>query len=91
MSRRLRQSSYRGNPPPGGRQEIREREPADGGAGLLSPRSAGILGASIVIAACAGCLAYLAAGDPRAGLPSAFLVAGATFGGAVKLLIRIIA
>jgi serine/threonine kinase PknH len=73
---------------PGPRQD-----PASHGA-LLTPRSAGIFGASVVIAACAGVLTYLAMGrlaTSTTGLPTALLAAGAAFAGAIRLLDTIIA
>lgn len=88
MSRRLRQSSSGGNIPR--RHDWETGDRGRGGDGLLSPRSAGILGASFVIAICASGLACLAMGGPPAGLPGALLAGGAAFAGAVRLLIRII-
>lgn len=58
---------------------------------LLTVRSAGILGASFVIAVCAGVLTYLAVGKPGAGLAGAALAGGAAFAGAIQLLNSIIA
>jgi hypothetical protein len=62
-----------------------------GDPGLLTPRSAGILGASVAVAACAGGLTYLSLGHLSAGLPAALLAAGAAFAGAIRLLDAIIA
>jgi len=87
MTRRLRQSSSGGNIPR--RHDWETYDRGHGGGALLSARSAGILGASLIIAACAGGLACLAMGGPPAGLPGALLAGGAAFAGAVRLLIRI--
>ncbi|HEX6524119.1 MAG TPA: hypothetical protein VF070_29585 [Streptosporangiaceae bacterium] len=88
MSRRLRQSSSGGNLPRRHDWETYDRGRGDNG--LLSARSAGILGASFAIAVCASGLACLAMGGLPAGLPGALLAGGAAFAGAVRLLIRII-
>jgi hypothetical protein len=58
---------------------------------LLTSRSAGILGASFLLAVVAAALAYLAVGKPSAGLAGAVLAGGAAFAGAVRLLNSIIA
>jgi len=62
-----------------------------GGGGLLSARSAIILGASFLIAVIAGVLAYLTLGRSPADLAGAALAAGTAFAGAVRLLSTIIA
>jgi hypothetical protein len=61
------------------------------GGGLLSARSAVILGASFLIAVIAGGLAYLTLGRFPADLAGAALAAGTAFAGAVRLLMAIIA
>jgi hypothetical protein len=58
---------------------------------LLTVRSAGIIGASFMIAICAGVLTYLAVGKPGPGLAGAVLAGGAAFAGAIQLLNSIIA
>jgi hypothetical protein len=61
---------------------------------LLSARSAAILGASCLIAAVAGVLAYLTLGKSPADLAGAALAAlaaGTAFAGAVRLLMAIVA
>jgi hypothetical protein len=98
MIKRLRESSSKGNLPnrhdpqtghdPGQYAQDRSQY---GDQGLLTPRSAGILGAGIAIAACAGGLTYLSLGHLSAGLPTALLAAGAAFAGAIRLLDAIIA
>jgi hypothetical protein len=62
-----------------------------GGRGLLSARSAAILGASFLIAIIAGALTYLALGRSDSSLAGAILAAGTAFAGAIRLLIAIIA
>jgi hypothetical protein len=57
----------------------------------LSGRWAGIIGASFMIAACAGALTYLAAGKSGASVAGAGLAFGAAFAGALRLLNSIIA
>lgn len=59
--------------------------------GLLPGRWAGILGASFLVAVCAGVLTYLAVSKPGADLAGAVLAGGAAFAGAVRLLDSIIA
>jgi hypothetical protein len=67
------------------------RNRGSGDSWLLTPRSAGILGASVIIAMVAGLLTYLAVGAGTAGLAWAVLTAGAAFAGAIRLLNSIIA
>jgi hypothetical protein len=88
MSNTLRQSSSGGNI--SRRHDWENPAPRSADDSLLSPRSAGILGASLAIALCTAGLAYLALGALPAALPSALLAGGAAFAGAVRLLIRII-
>lgn len=57
---------------------------------LLSGRAAAIIGASFVIAVCAGALTYLAAGKSSASLAGAIVVGAAAFAGAIRLLDSII-
>ena len=57
---------------------------------LLSGRAAAIIGASFMIAVCAGTLTYLAAGKSGASLAGAILVGAAAFAGAIHLLDSII-
>jgi hypothetical protein len=57
---------------------------------LLSGRAAAIIGASFVIAVCAGTLTYLAAGKSSASLAGAILVGATAFAGAIRLLDSII-
>ena len=89
MSIRVSDPSSEGNPPRQPSPEISGRD-RDGG-GLLSPRSAVILGASFLIAVIAGVLAYLTLGRFPADLAGAALAAGTAFAGAVRLLMAIIA
>jgi hypothetical protein len=85
---RVSDPSSEGNPPrqPGTETSDRERD----GSGLLSARSAAILGASFLIAVIAGVLAYLTLGRSPADLAGAGLAAGTAFAGAVRLLMAII-
>jgi hypothetical protein len=78
-----------GNPSSQLGPEISRRD-RDGG-GLLSARSAVILGGSFFIAVIAGVLAYLTLGRFPADLAGAALAAGTAFAGAVRLLMAIIA
>jgi len=88
MSIRLSDCPSEGNPP----------RPADAGipgrerdsSGLLSARSAAILGASFLISLITGVLAYLTLGRSSADLAGAILAAGTAFAGAVRLLMAII-
>lgn len=57
---------------------------------LLSGRAAAIIGASFVIAVCAGTLTYLTAGKSGASRAAAILVGAAAFAGAIRLLDSII-
>jgi hypothetical protein len=77
-----------GNPPrrAGGETYGREGD----GSGLLSARSAAILGASFLIGFITGVLAYLTLGRSPADLAGAILAAGTAFAGAVRLLMAII-
>jgi hypothetical protein len=79
-----------GNLPGHGDPQTPDRKP-DGKAGLLSARSAAILGASFLIAVIAGMLADIALGKSAASVPSSILAAGTTFAGAIRLLNSIIA
>jgi hypothetical protein len=89
MSVRVSDPPGQGNPSrqPGPEISGRDRE----GGGLLSARSAVILGASFLIAVIAGGLAYLTLGRFPADLAGAALAAGTAFAGAVRLLMAIIA
>ena len=89
MSVRISDRPSEGNPPRRSRREIAglDRD----GSGLLSARSATILGASFLIALVAGVLAYLTLGRFPADLTGAVLAAGTAFAGAVRLLMAIIA
>lgn len=60
------------------------------GRGLLSARSAAILGASLLAALIAGALTYLALGRTAPAMAGAILAAGTTFAGTIRLLITII-
>jgi hypothetical protein len=85
MSVRVSKQSPEGNP-------SGEPDPEKTGVdALLSARSAAILGASFLIAVCAGILAYLALGRFPADLAGAVLAGGTAFAGAVRLLMAIIA
>lgn len=86
---RIYDRSSEGNPPkqPTLEKSARDR-PADG---LLSARSAAILGASFLIAVVAGALAYFTIGRFPANLAGGILTAGTAFAGAVRLLMAIIA
>lgn len=57
---------------------------------LLSGRAAAIIGASFVIAVCAGTLTYLTAGKSSPSLAGAILVGAAAFAGSIRLLDSII-
>jgi hypothetical protein len=89
MSVRVAHPPEEGNPPrqPGPEMSGRDRDER----GLLSARSAVILGASFFIAVIAGVLAYLTLGRSPADLAGAALAAGTAFAGAVRLLMAIIA
>ena len=89
MSVRISDPPSEGNPPRKPDSEISGREPD--GPGLLSARSAVILGGSCIIAAIAGVLAYLMLGSFPADLAGAALAAGTAFAGAVRLLMVIVA
>ncbi len=89
MTVRVTEPPGEGNPPSQPGPEISGRD-RDGG-GLLSARSAVILGASFIIAVIAGVLAYLTLGRSPADLAGAALAAGTAFAGAVRLLMAIIA
>jgi hypothetical protein len=88
MQARVSDPSQEGNPhrPPGQGNSGPGREGA-----LLSARSAAILGASTLIAAIAGALAYLTLGRFPVDLAGAILAAGTAFAGAVRLLMAIVA
>ncbi len=89
MQVRISDHPPEGNPP---RRSRRETSGLDrDGSGLVSARSAVILGASFLIALIAGVLAYLTLGRFPADLAGAVLAAGAAFAGAVRLLMAIIA
>jgi len=85
MHARVSKPSPEGNPSGEPDPEI------SGASALLSARSAVILGASFLIAVCAGILAYLALGHFPADLAGAVLAGGSAFAGAVRLLMAIIA
>jgi len=89
MSIRVSDSPAEGNPPRPADGGISGRE--QDGSGLLSARSAAILGASLLIALITGVLAYLTLGRSPADLAGAILAAGTAFAGAVRLLMAIIA
>ena len=89
MSVRVSDPPPEGNPPSQPGPEISGHVRGQGG--LLSARSAAILGASFVIAVAAGVLAYLTLGRFPADLAGAALAAGTAFAGAVRLLMAIIA
>jgi hypothetical protein len=89
MSVRVSDPSSEGNPPRWPDPEISGNDRDRGG--LLSARSAAILGASFLIAVIAGVLAYLTLGRFPADLAGAALAAGTAFAGAVRLLMTIIA
>jgi hypothetical protein len=59
--------------------------------GLLSARSAGILGAALLVALIAGVLTDLALGRTGSALAGAILAAGTTFAGTIRLLMTIVA
>jgi hypothetical protein len=86
-----RRNSSSGRPHGGVRRRPVSCNGSHGDSSLLTPRSAGILGASLVIAACTGVLTYLAMWRLATGLPTALLAAGAAFAGAIRLLDTIIA
>jgi hypothetical protein len=88
MRLRLSDPPSEGNPPRPADAEMPGRERDS--SGLLSARSAAILGASFVIAVIAGVLAYLTLGRPPADFAGAALAAGTAFAGAVRLLMAII-
>jgi hypothetical protein len=89
MTIRLSDDPPEGNPRSRSVMETPHSEP--GAKGLLSARSAAILGASFLIAVVAGVLTYLALGRSATGLAGAILAAGTAFAGAIRLLITIIA
>jgi hypothetical protein len=90
MIKRLRASSSKRNLPTGHELQTLNSGPERDGRGLLTPRAAGILGASFVIALCAGVLTYLAIGNMPARAAGAVIAAGAAFAGTVRLLDSII-
>jgi len=85
MSVRVSNRPPEGNPSGGPEPEI------SGTGGLLSARSAAILGASFLIGVIAGALTYLTLGRSPADLAGAILAGGAAFAGTVRLLMTIIA
>ena len=87
MAVRISKPPSEGNPP---RQPGSEISGLDRDDGLLSVRSAAILGASFLIAVVAGGLAFLTIGRFPADLAGAALAAGTAFAGAVRLLMAII-
>jgi hypothetical protein len=89
VSIRVSEDPSEGNPRGRSVTETSHSEPA--AKGLLSARSAAILGSSFLIAVIAGVLTYLALGRSAAGLAGAILATGTAFAGAVRLLITIIA
>lgn len=97
MSKRVGENHPDGNLPRRNSRETPHRE-SDGVGGLLPGRWAAILGASFMIAGCAGTLAYIAAyyavGRPAeavAAFAAAALMFGTAFAGSVRLLNSIIA
>lgn len=93
MSIRVSDEAPEGNPgnPSRNRPVTRSSDDEQGGRGLLSARSAAILGASLLTALIAGVLTYLALGRTVPGMAGAILAAGTTFAGTIRLLITIIA
>lgn len=89
MTARLPNPSSEGNPPSQPDPEISRHSREMGG--LLSARSAAILGASFLIAVAAGILAYFTLGRFPESLAGAALAAGAAFAGTIRLLMSIIA
>lgn len=85
---RISNSPAEGNPP---EQPSPEKSaPHRHGDGLLSVRSAAILGASFLIAVIAGTLAYFMLGKFPIDLAGGVLAAGTAFPGTVRLLMMII-
>ena len=89
MISRLSDGYSAGNPRDRSVTETSDEE--QGGRGLLSARSAAILGASFLVALIAGALTYLALGRSDPSLAGAILAAGTAFAGTIRLLITIIA
>jgi hypothetical protein len=85
MFARVSNPSPEGNPSEGRDPEI------SGQGGLLSARSAAILGASFLVGVIAGALTYLVLGQSSAALAGAILAGGTAFTGTVRLLMSIIA
>ncbi len=82
------------DPPQGNPRYQSVTETSDGGQGprgLLSARSAAIIGTSFLVALIAGVLTYLALGRSAAGVAGALLAAGTAFAGTIRLLLTIIA
>ncbi len=81
----LRQSRSDGNLPDAEDSKTAVRESA-----LLTPRAAGILGASAIVAVCAGVLAWMALGRVASAWPGAVIVGATAFAGAVTFFRGII-
>jgi len=79
------------NRPPDGNPSGMPDPEISGTSGLLSARSAAILGASFLIGVIAGTLTYLTLGGSPADFAGAILAGGAAFAGAIRLLMAIIA
>jgi hypothetical protein len=89
MFQRIQKKTSQQKVPSGRYREAPESAPvAD--SKLLSGRAAAIIGASFVIAVCAGMLTYLSAGKSGASLAGAILVGAVAFAGAIRLLDSII-
>lgn len=89
MFRRLRGSSP-GSQLPQDHESQTICPPTSPEKSLLTPRAAGILGASLIVGLCAGGLTYMAVGDTQSRFAGAVLAGGAAFAGTVKLLNAII-
>jgi hypothetical protein len=89
MFQRLQKKAAQQKVPSSRYLETPETTPATNGK-LLSGRAAAIIGASFVIAVCAGTLTYLTAGKSSASLAGAILIGAAAFAGAIRLLDSII-
>lgn len=81
----LRQSRSIGNLPEGEDSQTAGRESA-----LLTPRAAGILGASLIVAVTGGVLAWMALGRAASAWPGAVIVGVTAFAGAVTFFRGII-
>ena len=85
MIQRLQKKASQQKVPSSLHPETSENETAPDGR-LLSGRAAAIIGASFLIAICAGALTYLAVGKPGADIAGAILAGGAAFAGSIRLL-----